>query len=285
MKKYKIFYTDKTTGKSVFVTEFYAESRDAAENILNKYSADHKEDGNEYYYSGRFYYTEKNGKNMEFNSIKEMLEFKNEKISFIEKIKDKWNDICIWFSVKTEKFKRIKYFLQDLIFWLKNYNSFNNTSHMRSEAWSLYDHILNDIAFNIPAMKNTIDRGHGIPCIYCDTAREIIKKENENYKIPENSYSYTHEELTLAKSLWFNELDNLLRTIGMYYLYENYGHLSDDEYKLYKLDKPKEEYTKLIPYYPGTKNDINYTKLRELSSKAWSDIWNWIDKHGQNLWT
>jgi Zn-dependent M16 (insulinase) family peptidase len=46
----------------------------------------------------------------------------------------------------------------------------------------------------------------------------------------------------------------------------------------------REYYEKLMPYYEGTKNDIDYDRLKELLDMYWNSIWNWVKENGNQLW-
>jgi hypothetical protein len=39
-----------------------------------------------------------------------------------------------------------------------------------------------------------------------------------------------------------------------------------------------------MPYYEGTKDDIDYGRLKELLDKYWYNIWDWVKENGNQLW-
>ena len=290
MDKFKIYHIDEN-GNSITDLPFEAESRDEAYEQLNKFKAEHLDDGNEYFYGFREHHILRNddGTKVAFDSMRELMNYKHTPKNTFEKVKQIWDDIVFWFDSKLDRFRQIKYAYDDIVFWWKHYNSHNGTSHMRSEVYSIDHHVLDDLVFNINLLQEELHgRCGGVPTEWCEKAREQLKSADPAYVVPDdviNSWSYTDNEMNIASELWCNELDNFLRMIGMYRFYCSYGFFSDDEYKMHRMNKSKEEYEKLIPRYPGTKDDIIYTELNELTQNAWNDIWKWYTKYGQMLWT
>lgn len=280
MKKYKIYHRNSSNEKVIDLI-FEVESNEKAIEQYDKFIAEHANDGNTYFYDSymNYGYKQQDGTIKYFDSIVEMLSYKK------DNVKDHIDDIADWFNMNiTDKFRQIKYRIKDFIFWVKNYNFRNNTSHMRSESWSLDNHVLNDLIFNIPL----IQKAGCIPSIYHDKAREFLKQQDPDYIVSDElikTYSYTDEETELAKKLWIDELDNGLRKIGLYMFFANCGELSENEMIKFKLDdKPKSEYNKLLKYSYGTEH-LDYKKLYEDLDKSWNDIWDWFKEYGRMLWT
>jgi hypothetical protein len=73
-----------------------------------------------------------------------------------------------------------------------------------------------------------------------------------------------------------------MKFIGKYEYLNAYGHLSDNEKTLYRID---DSFNNIIPYYPGTEDDIDYKKLQNLIDNEWNNIWDWIKEYGRMLWT
>lgn len=286
MKKYKIYHRNSSNEKVIDLI-FEVESNEKAIEQYNKFIAEHVDDGNTYFYDSymNYGYKQQDGTIKYFDSMDKMFSYRNQ-VKNLKNLIDRYiDDIVFWFDIHIiEKIRKFKYSVKDFIFWFKNYNAFHCTSHMRSESWSLDNHLLSDLAFNIPLIQQT----DSVPGIYYDKAREDLKEKNPEYVVLEemlNNFSYTDEEMELAKKLWSNELDNGLRKIGLYMFFANCGELSENEMIKFKLDdKPKSEYDKLIEKSFGTEH-IDYKKLEENLTKSWNDIWDWFKEYGRMLWT
>jgi hypothetical protein len=98
----------------------------------------------------------------------------------------------------------------------------------------------------------------------------------------EEILSVLDEEMSLATEMWNEKLDELMKFIGKYEYLNAYGHLSDNEKTLYRID---DSINNIIPYYPGTEDDIDYKKLQNLIDNEWNNIWDWIKEYGRMLWT
>jgi hypothetical protein len=289
MNKYRICYDDMDSKKEITVQEFEAENRDEALKILYDYKQHNIAYGKEYYYKRVHVWTLKKEDGTEVEE--EFPKFLDEEWvpqTLIEKIKYCGEKISYkWNSLKY-KFHRLTYFWDDFKYWFKHYDYLTNTSHMRSECWSVDTHLIEDLAFNVNKIYEMVEKGTcGISDKYLLMAREELKKNNENYTVPEEllkCYSYTDEEFALGRKMWCEELDRFLNTIGLYVFYSYYGHFGDNDYIKYHMYADREYYEKLMPYYEGTKNDIDYDRLKELLDMYWNSIWNWVKENGNQLW-
>lgn len=277
--KYKIYHFD-TNGNEVEDFVFNAASRDEAYAIYFDYVKSHDGDINfKYKRLMIFNILHDDGTTTE----EEFLANDDEPKTFFKKNED----FCVgkWYSL-TRKYQNLRYFFKELRFWLKNYNMEHCTSHMNSECWSLDIHILNDLKFNIPRIKEIASKGGGIPTKYTELARMQLKAtSNEKYVIPQdiiNSHSYTTDEFKLAEKLWINELDFGFDLICRYCYYLDYGIIDPNNPIDVEMEK---KYKHTIPYYPGTTTDIDYEKFHEVVEKAWNDVWMWFTENGRDLWT
>ena len=145
----------------------------------------------------------------------------------------------------------------DLEHDVKNYINMIKEKHQISEYWSLYNHILDDLKYNIPLL---IKNSHGYPGCYDELAKGTGKK---------------------PWTLWKEDLKELLLNINLYLYYEGYGIPDKDDKQMKAIHK---KYKNTIPIHPGTKRDIDYVKLNELTEKHWDYIWDWMKEKGQGLW-
>ena len=291
--KYRIYYIG-TDAKKVSVKEFEADSREKAYQIYSEYK-NAQEDNNVYYYEviHEYIIRHDDGTTETFESLSFIgLPKKWSEMSFKEKIEQIIENIHSYFYSKIFKINSIKYFLEDVWYWIKHYDKFTCTSHSKSEIWSIDYHILEDLVFNIDKMiirLNDKESCIGVPDKYLLQAREQLKEQDKNYTVPEekiNCHAYTVEEHNLGHKIWSNKLEKFIHTIGIYYYLTGYGHLSDEEYAKYHMyADDKECYKSIIPVYEGTLDDIDYEKLREKTDKYWNDIMDWLKENGRDLWT
>ena len=288
MNTYQIYHIT-SKEQEIIDFSFEAEDRESAYARLLQYQEEHSNDGNTYLYKTKhnFALIDNDGNTKYFDSFSEMMNYKKPNRTISEKIRELWTDIEIWFQHKHYQLLSFKSIFTDFFYWVKNYSSFNNTSHMRSESWSLDYHIIEDLAFNIPIIQDALNsRNSGIPDYWCQLARTQLKERDENYTVPEDiekHYSYTNEEFDLAKNLWISKMDEMMKFIGYFHYLENYGNLEEDEYIRYKLNRNDKDFPQ-IPYYDGTK-EIKYDELHKMNQEAYKNIWMWFIENGRFLWT
>lgn len=172
--------------------------------------------------------------------------------SWLGKINEKVINVYYYITYRIPE--KLNCFIKDICYFIKNYNWECQYSHNRLEWYSIIDHIINDLKYNIPIM---IKNGHSYP--------------TEFTNIDE----------------WHDKLKQLLLYIQKYDFYRWYysEEKCTDEYK-----KMGEEFVvhhnnlnKAIPYYENSK-DINYNELDKIVQKTWDNIIDWLKKYGQNLW-
>jgi hypothetical protein len=151
-------------------------------------------------------------------------------------------------------YNKVKIFIKDLIYYIKNYNFECGGSHNRTEWYCLIDHIMSDLKYNIPIM---LKDGHS----YCS---EFNKMEDWR--------DCLLDFLLLMQEYDFYDKYMLPKTCDSYY--KQFGH---------KFIQNHNRLVNSIPYYEYS-YDINYAKAYELQEKNWNDICQWFMKYGRNLW-
>lgn len=245
-------------GVDVSLYKFWEKDDDSALKVLNAYKEEHKDTGEEYFYSTSGYHIDSDGKR--YDSIEQMTREWTAKRGTISKIKD--------------------FFVYDLWGWItegwynfKDTMAFNKEGHSLKEWWSLDYHILEDLKYNLPilAAKHT-----GVPTFICDRACKELGKE-----FPKDG-DYGDEVTNLASKMWEDELMKLLENVLLYQYYEGYGHFDSDKDKMMvEIDK---KYRHTLPYKAGTNKEFDYDKLHLLTQERWNAIWDWIKENGQALW-
>lgn len=165
--------------------------------------------------------------------------------------------------------------MRDIKFFINHYDHETCSSHMRSESWSLDSHILKDLEFNIPIIK---EEANGVPQDYIDKACEMLHEDYEELVQNEES---DRKMFDLAKKLWHEELDNMLHHIWLYEYYVDHGIISDN------VPNEMKEFLKnyKMPMEDGQYDVIDYMKTSDLAQAEWKAIWEWMTKYGQSLWT
>ncbi len=145
----------------------------------------------------------------------------------------------------------------DLQYDVENYTNMINDKHQISEYWNIDYHMIEDLKYNLPLL---IKKGHTYPAYYDEKAKGTNKK---------------------PWTLWKEDLKELLLNVNLYLYYRSFGHIDKDDKQLVAVHK---KYKNTIPIHPGTKRDIDHSKLNELVQKHWDYVWDWIKKYGQALW-
>ena len=267
-------------GRKIAVEYFYAATTKNALAYLKKYKASHE--GDFYWdYANRVVAADGTYQDdmISFDEIESIAAKKNQK-------KDKF-DFEVTLSIKqngkelkTRTFKK-KFIVpayktlkremlcgfDDFKFIVDNYDYASNSTHCRSEYWSIDHHVMNDILFNIERLKKN---KHGCPTNMVDKARKQLNvSEADAHKDDTED-----KVMKLAMKLWDDELDELALYIKLYQHYNEYGY-SDDKTLIEKYP---------IPYLEGSYKNIDYKKLNTLTQKYWNK---WIKKFGeigQSMW-
>lgn len=258
--KYKIFSLD--NGKQNVIEYFWETVKENAYNHLLEVRKEMNR--SDIYFDTAYHYVSHNadGTVSIYDSMKEMFENND---------KEDDEEESPYEVAKREKDAMMK----DIKFFINHYDHENCSSHMRNESWSLDTHILGDLEFNIPIIK---EEANGVPQDYMDKACEMLHEDyDENVK---NEESYT-KMFNLAKKLWHEELDNMLHHIWLYEYYADHGIISDNASNEMKEFLKNYE----IPMEEGRYNVVDYAKISDLAEVEWKAIWEWMIKHGRSLWT
>ena len=267
--KGKAFHGNRTT-----VERFYAESDDKAYEHLLEFRKMHADTCKTYYYEPFEVrvYTDRKGIKHEFESCFDEWQFKDADRPFFVKAWDKISlEAWYWFW---DLPKRGWYWCRDLAYLVKN-------KHQYKESWSLDNHILDDILWNIPILLKC---KHGISMEYLDEARKILHKDDKDFdleKYNSEHYNYTDEEDKLAIELQDKSYNEFLRHVKLYNYYRHEGWLDDDTEEAKKLDA---ELHDTLPIIPGTYDRMEYKKLDAMATAEWKAIWDWMVVHGEGLW-
>lgn len=247
---YKIYFID-SEGKHQTVYKFWAKDDNSAYRMLNKFKKFNKHTGVEYFYSSSGYFIDCNGER--FDSLYDGDFSKIEEESL-------FHEIFYFFRYRlTEKIKNLLFEVKDIFYYIKH-------KHSIREIWSIDKHMLQDLKFNL---KKLAENHHGVPQFIIDR----IKKKN-NCK--------NHSTLMeLASKEWTRELLELRNNIMLYFYYEDYGIIDENDYEMVLINAM---YEKTIPHKPGTNKELDYIKLSKLQKKYWNEIWNWIKEYGESLW-
>lgn len=180
------------------------------------------------------------------NTITDMFEDKEKEPLFHE---------IAWYVYRVlDKIHQVISFIKDTIHYFKTYKK--KVVHDRNIWYCLNSHILEDLKWNLPKLR---DKSNGYPG-YLKNAQE-----------------------------WHDKIDEMLLLLQSYYIYKDiYGKVSKEcPQEWAKLgQKFIDNYKNLIeniPYYENS-HDIDYMELNDLISKIWDDMWEWMKKHGGDLW-
>lgn len=246
---YKIYFID-SEGKHQTVYKFWAKDDNFAYRILNKFKKLNKHTGVEYFYSSSGYFINCNGER--FDSLYDGCFSKREKESLFKEI--------FYFTYRlTGKIKNLLFEIKDIFYYIKN-------KHSIRETWSIDKHMLQDLKFNL---KKLAKNHHGVPQFIIDRIKKDSNCKNDDTL------------MELASKEWTRELLKLRNNIMLYFYYDNYGIIDENDSEMAIIDAA---YRKTIPYKPGTYKEINYIKLSKLQKKYWNEIWNWIKEYGESLW-
>ena len=258
---YKLYsvWVDPLTMKTHHKTlkKFWAADDEEAYEELQRYKKENDFPASVYYDTTGYYIgneLDENGKVKHYDSMFEMIEDEDCNASFFTKLIDK---VKLHLGLLKMKINDIRYAIVDLVYWMK-------TKHCPNEHWSLDNHMIDDLIFNIPKL---IEHRHGVHQLFCSEACKQLGLED------------THENngrddvMKLAFDMQNSVLVEGLDLAKSYVFYDSYGH------------EHKEMSSRCsIPYKPGTYDSIDYVKLSELQDECWSKLWDWVKKNGRMLW-
>ena len=254
--------------KKITMLKFYAENDDDAYKFLVNY----KKIANkayDYYYDHCDSYGVKdaNGKIHYYDDFEDKLDHKMNCGKWYKRI---YEDIVFNLEyIFIYKPKDLYYWVRDNIYLLKN-------KHQYGEYWSLDEHILKDLIWNIERLNK---HSHGIQCPYCEMAVKETHKNDKNFDINkwnEQNHSYTEEEEKLAVKYQKESRNELVKYIKLYMFYRDCG-CSD-------YPEIEKEYHHTLPIKKGTYDILDYKKLNTLRQEYWNKIWEWMRIYGETLW-
>lgn len=263
--KFKIFSVD--NGTQNIIEMFWAVSKNAAyEHLIETRKKLNRKD---IFFDRMYNCISKNddGTISIYDSLFEMFKLKDTEDS----TEDDGNGESPYEIAKREKDAMMK----DIKFFIDHYDHENCSSHMRNESWSLDTHMLDDLEFNIPIIK---EEANGVPQNFIDKACEMLHYSYE--ELVKNKES-DDKMFNLAKKFWHEELDNMLHHIWLYDYYSDYGVIDNN------ASDEKKEFLKnyKIPMEDGRFDVVDYAKIGDMIEVEWKAIWEWMTKYGRSLWT
>lgn len=254
--------------KKITMVKFYAENDDEAYEYLVNY----KKVANkayDYYYDQYHSYgvTDKDGKIHYYDDFEDRLDHDLNSGKWYKKIYEDTVSNLEYIFIDNPKY--LYYWIRDNIYLLRN-------KHQYGEHWSLDDHILKDLIWNIDRL---IKYSHGMAFPYCEMAVKETHKNDKNFDINkwnEQNHSYTEEEEKLAVKYQKESRNELVKYIKLYMFYRDCG-CSD-------YPDIEKEYHHTLPIKKGTYDTLDYKKLHSLRQKYWNKIWEWMRMYGETLW-
>lgn len=279
LQKFRIIRIEESNGrrKKVTIECFDAKDVKAAYKYLLKYRKTH---------AGEFYWDYAhqvidgfgNDKTSIFDDIDlKHDDVKRDKYEFEVTVTLKQNGKALKTKTFKNKFRKQRYErvekdvmhgFDDFKFIVENYDNDSNSTHCRSEYWSIDHHVMNDIMFNIERLKKNKT---GCPWFCVDEAKkelDVVRDQNTDEKTDA-------KVMDLAMKIWDRHLDELSYHIRAYQFYTDYGILDEGESKPDFCD---------VPILPGSFDCIDYKKNGEYAQFHWKA---WIKKFeeiGQAMW-
>ena len=266
--QYKIFRVEKDekSGKEKKITmiKFFAENDKAAYEELKKY----RKIANKiykYYYGRVGGYSRKDDKGnvIEFDSFMEMMLFDS---------KSHWYDFIgnflSWIG-------ELKYRIG--LAWQRA-----TKGHTETEACGLFDHILDDLEYNLPFLA---EEGSKHPVMtFVVEAREQMHKDDKDFNLQKSldeNLKFTDEEFKLGSELMKKTILGLLEDIQAYRFFSNSGIIDSSNPTEIEISK---KFSKMLPYIPGKYKELDYFKLDSLKNKYRNRIFNTLNKYAESIW-
>ena len=201
--------------KKITMLKFYAENDDDAYKFLVNYKKIANKAYDYYYDHCNSYGVEDvNGKIHYYDEFDDRLDHDLNCVKWYKKI---YEDIVFNLEyIFIDKPKDLYYWFRDIIYLLKN-------KHQYGEYWSLDEHILKDLIWNIERLNKC---SHGMAIPYCKMAVKETHKNDKNFNINnwnEQNHSYTEEEKKLAVKYQKESRNELVKYIKLYMFYRDYG--------------------------------------------------------------
>ena len=265
--------------RKVTVYKFWAKDRAEAYAVLKDYRRAHR--GREFYYgrSGTVIGPE----GQRYDDLMEMLDlpktlkrdaksraraakFAAERKRLFGGVKDCLKSLKI-------KDKHLRTVVDDIGYFVANYDLVSFSSHQRSESSDILGAILDTLTFNLPLM---IANGPAVPYACCERARLRMKERKKA------NGDISPAAMKLAGALWRKELERLLLYVRLYRFYDGYGHADERDPSEAEIAR---KYGKTVPYHRGTYDDIDYARLQKLRNRYWR-LWTMqLQRIGRDLWT
>ena len=256
--QYKIFRieTDKNSGREKRITmiKFFAKNDNEAYNELKKY----RKIANKiykYYYGrvGGYSIKDDKGNLIEFDSFAEMMELNQ---------KSNWYDFMVdFFNWISELKHRIK------LAWQRA-----TKKHTELEACGLFDHILDDLEYNLPIIAE--DGSEHPVMTFLVEARKQMHKDDKNFNLQkslDDNLKFSEEEHKLGSELMKQTILGLLEDIQAYRFFSSGGIIDVKNPKEVETSK---KFSNMLPYIPGKYKEIDYFKLSSLKNKYRNRIFN-----------
>ena len=254
--------------KKITMAKFYAESDEKAYEYLQEYRRVANK-AYDYYFDIIQSYTVvgKDGKSHEFETLGEKWKYEDKKDHWYKRLFDSLSfNLEFYFKDKPLDFW---YWIRNNVYLLKN-------KHQYGEYWSLDDHILDDLKWNIPLLNKY---SHGMAWPYLDKAVYETHKDEKDFDINKwnkTNHSYTDEEEKKAIKYQEESRNELVKYVKLYEYYRDCGVTEDKEF-----DK---KWRHTLPIKKGSYDLFDYKKLDALQKKYWNKIWEWMRQMGQTLW-
>ena len=256
-------------GKEVTDRRFNADGNHEALEAFAKYKEEHN-DSKEYFlgYSNKYVSLGEDGKERSFDTMRELMQDYTRRTG---KLKRAFRHFCYKWEMRWTDFK---FFWKNLYHWLK-------TKHAVDEWWGLYDHVLDDLLFNV---RKLIKDNVGVSSYFYGLARKKIHEGEQGFDLDAYNakhYETTPEEDKVALELCKAAYNDLIEKILLYRYYASYGHVDTQEEGMAEIAA---KYKDTIPYKEGFYGSIDYVKLNDIQNAVWDSIWDWMKEYGQTLW-
>lgn len=268
---YKIIWVDGCQMKHTAL-KFKASNDDEARLELDKWRNEHSD--KEYYWSKVYYvrimHKDKTMTVREMEDSNVVFGDEHKPNVFVRLLEAVSDFFAFWFWQKPVDWW---YKLKDIVYLVKH-------GEARSNQWNLDMHLIDTIILNVPSL---IKHSHGM--MFLDEAIKELHKDDVGFDIAqyhnEHCQGYPEEVEKLAMEIQQREYNYILLNAKLYKYYSDAGIVDTDDPEAVEFDK---QWRKTLPVAPGSYDQMNYTKLHEMHETAWSNVWEWVKKHGHTLY-
>ena len=262
--EYRIVHVE--DGKTVTECRFKASGNDEALKVLAKYREEHCDGKERYLKYSHMHVALSNGEEKCFDTVEEMLDDYRERTG---KVKLFFRHFCYKWSMRWTDFT---FFWKNLRYWLK-------TKHSLEESWSVDDHVLEDLLFNV---RKLLKDKTGVSTCFYGLARKKMHEGEQGFDLDKYNaehYEFTEEEDEAALKLRDETYSDLIEKILLYKYYQSYGHVDLKEEGMAAIAAKH-----AVPCREGFYKEIDYMKLDEVQNAVWDSIWDWMKEYGRTLW-